>query len=215
MKSLTLNLILLLIMVFSTALTAQNRIEGSITETANNVPVIGANILLLETMEGTVTNQDGNFNLTSEQSFPWTIEVSYTGFVQQTIQIDSPKETLTIQLEEGISFGQDVIISASRRAEKITETPSSVSVLTSEKLGLLAVPAGDPVNLLKNIQGVTIVPHGINKSLTTLRGRATSLGTRALFMKDYRTLNDFYSYNYDNERVPVLPIDMIRLNILV
>jgi len=77
---------------------------------------------------------------------------------------DSPKETLTIQLEEGISFGQDVIISASRRAEKITETPSSVSVLTSEKLGLLAVPAGDPVNLLKNIQGVTIVPHGINKS---------------------------------------------------
>lgn len=195
-------------------LVAQNTVSGTITDASTKETLIGANILIQGTITGTVTDIDGKFSISSDKAFPWTLEITYTGYTGQTLEVTSTSEDLAIALYSGVDFGAEVVVSASRKAEKVTESPSSVSVLTAEKMGLLAVPAGDPTNLLKNIQGVSIVQNGINKSTVSLRGRSVRNSTRTLILKDYRTLVDYYTAIYDNERVPVVPIDIERVEVL-
>lgn len=198
---------------FTLIVSAQNEISGTING-SDGIPLSAANVVIKGTAVGTAADFDGNFTLSSETPFPWTLVITSAGYSANEILVDSNQDDINIILQVSISELDEVVISASRKAEKVTESPSSISVLTSSRAELLAVPGGDPVNLLKNIQGVNIVQNGLNKSNITLRGRSVRNTTRTLILKDYRVLVDFFNNIYDNERVPLLPIDIQRTEII-
>lgn len=143
------------LMLFSISMFAQSTVSGKITDAESGEGLIGANVIISGTSIGTTTDLDGNYSLTSDRALPWTIEVSYTGFTNQEIEVTTAG-TQDFSLESGVNFNQEVVISASRKQEKAVDAPASISVLSAEKLSIVA-DAGNVVNGLKNTVGVSVV----------------------------------------------------------
>ena len=79
--------ILPLVMLFFCGITfSQTTISGSVVDD-NSQPIPGANIIVLGTSTGNITDFDGNFSLTYNQSPPFTVQASSVGFETVTIEI--------------------------------------------------------------------------------------------------------------------------------
>ena len=129
---------------------SKTRINGKVT-TQNNQPLSGANVIISGTTIGTSTDFNENFNLATNTSIPLTVEVSYIGYKSQLIVVENTA-ALLIQLEED-SYFDEVIVSASRRAEKLQEAPAAVSVITRENINASGGSIA-PIRALINTPGV-------------------------------------------------------------
>jgi len=151
---------------------AQNSLKGKVVD-ENNEGLIGANILIAsESVTGTITDLDGNYELNNLSAGPITIQFSYTGFqpLSRTITIQSGQNTLDVVMEEG-AFGLDEVIVTGVFNER-TKLESSVAITTlnTKKLENLtanstadifaAIPGNFTDNTRGEVEGV-IFPRGL------------------------------------------------------
>ena len=73
------------------------------------------NVVLQGTTTGVISDDDGNFAISSDQDFPCTLEISSLGFEVQTIQVSSENQVISLSLSTGEAL-DEVIISGSRKA---------------------------------------------------------------------------------------------------
>jgi len=97
-------LVLALTFYATIGLIAQTTISGIIKDAESGDPLIGANIIIEGTTIGASTDLEGAFSITSAESLPWTVEVSYTGFSTQTIQVTQSQSNLMIALESNAAI---------------------------------------------------------------------------------------------------------------
>ena len=131
---------------------AQNTVKGRVTD-ESGLPLAQANVLIAGTNYGVVTDFDGNFTLETEQNFPFNLLVSYIGYDTKNILIQSA-QLVQVTMDE-VNIFDEVIVSASRRAEKLQEAPSAVSVLNAEELSNSG-GAISPIRALINTPGVEL-----------------------------------------------------------
>lgn len=80
---------------------AQTKVAGKVVDTRNE-PVAFANVIFSNSSEGTVTDRDGEFELTSEKNYN-KVEISFTGFQTKVVHLRKPEtEGLEILLEEDV-----------------------------------------------------------------------------------------------------------------
>ncbi|MDD4514048.1 TonB-dependent receptor [Massilibacteroides sp.] len=91
----------------------------------NGEPVIGANVVEKGTTNGTITDMDGNFNLSVSPNS--TLTVSYIGFNQQEIAVTG-KNTLAITLQEDAEVLEEVVVVGYGTQKKVNLTGSIASV---------------------------------------------------------------------------------------
>ena len=115
---------------------SQTTITGSVVDD-NSQPIPGANIIVVGTSTGTVTDFDGNFTLTYNQNPPFTIQVSSVGFETQTKEATTNNQVIDFILKEGSEL-DEIVISASRTPERIFESP-----VTVERFGLKQIKNTD------------------------------------------------------------------------
>ena len=87
------------------------QITGEVYEISNNndtLPLIGANVYYQNTTIGTITDIEGNFNL-SEIHHNDSIVISYIGYKNDTIDITTNSKNLKIRLIAGTSLDEVVI----------------------------------------------------------------------------------------------------------
>lgn len=176
MKKITL-VIMLMVGVIATA---QTTIKGKVVD-ENNQPIPGANIALEGARVGTVTDFDGLFSLTVENSPPFTIVVSTVGFESSSIDISSSVDDLVITLKEGTEL-DEVIVSASRTPERIFESPVSV-----ERFGIKEIKNTTSVDFydgLENLKGVDINTNSLTFKSINTRGFADFANTRFVQLVD-------------------------------
>lgn len=101
-------LLAVLMLVVGTAAMAQSTISGKVTDAATNEPLIGANILVVGTSTGTVTDIDGTYSL-SVPAGATQIEVSYTGYTTQTVDI-AGRKTVDISMSAGQVLDEVVVV---------------------------------------------------------------------------------------------------------
>jgi len=65
---------------------AQNEVKGTI-KNKNNDPLLGVNVIIKGHNEGTVSDFDGNFTLTTTQDFPFVLEFSSMGFEKKEVEV--------------------------------------------------------------------------------------------------------------------------------
>jgi len=206
-------LLLAFLATLSFAINAQTTISGNITDEEAGETLIGANILIDGTTQGTITDLDGNFELKSDQPLPWTIIVSYTGYADQRIEVNKATSDLNIQLKTDAIGLDQVIVSASRRAEKVTDAVASVSVLSEARIA--AVPQNsDASELIRNVPGVNIVKSGTQYSNIELRGSATVNESNTLVMRDYAPLTDVANKRVNTAMASVNAIDLARVEVV-
>jgi iron complex outermembrane recepter protein len=98
----------------------------------NGDPVIGANIVIKGTDQGTVTDLDGNFSIDADMGA--TLVVSYIGYVTQEVVINS--DNFTIKLDADAMVLEEIAVVGSRFAKARTDIdrPVAVDVLNLKDL---------------------------------------------------------------------------------
>jgi len=98
-----------------------NEIKGVIQDESGN-PLIGANVLVQDTDQGTLADLDGSFKLANVH-LDSELVISYTGFSTQTIPVKSLKEKNTITLEAGALLSEVVVTGGNNQANKLQALP--------------------------------------------------------------------------------------------
>ncbi len=193
------------------SLSAQSTVSGVITDTGG-LGLIGANVVVEGTTDGTITDLDGSYSLSTSATPPFNVVVSYTGFSSQTIAVNSANQNVSISLAEGIVFGEDIVVSASRRREKVQEAPASVSVLTARKLEVS--PNDNAARAIINEPGVYIQQQGAGRVNIQLRGDGGLFGSASFPILDYRSLSGPGLGTFDNLNSPLNNIDIERIEVV-
>jgi len=133
---------LLLFLIFSLALTAQEKtIRGTVKDT-NGEPIIGANVMVKGSSIGTATDIDGHYTL-SAPTTATTLLVSYIGMKDMEVAIAG--NVINIIMEEDVSSLDEVVVVGygTQRRRDLTGSVSSVNAET-----IAAVPVASAVEAI-------------------------------------------------------------------
>lgn len=121
---------LVILFAISTIAYAQN-ISGVVTD-GQGTPVVGATAVVKGTKIYAVTDINGEFSFASPKDFPFSVQITSTGFKPQNIQIfELPEEPLEISLiDDGLL--DEVVVTSRRRSEVVQDIPIPVSVVGGE-----------------------------------------------------------------------------------
>ncbi len=106
------------------------RITGKVVDAAGE-PIIGASVLVKGSGTGTVTNIDGNFSLEVPEGS--ALEISFVGYVSQTVQVTSTN-TYKVTLHEDSQALDEVVVTAMGIKRERKALGYSVSDINSEEL---------------------------------------------------------------------------------
>ncbi len=159
---------------------AQTTVKGKVVDDSGQ-PLPGANIIVVGTTSGTITDFDGNYSLTINQEPPFSIEVSSVGFDTVTKEVTTNPQTIDVTMVEG-TFLDEVVISASRTPERIFESP-----VTVERFGLKEIKNTASAGFydgLENLKGVDVNTNSLTFKSVNTRGFATFANTRFMQLVD-------------------------------
>jgi len=107
------NIIIVLLLLLAGTLAAQTKISGTVTD-AKGEPVPGANILLLNTYDGTTSDAAGKFEFQTLETGIQTLVVKFIGFKEfrQTLDLSASKLEINVVLKEEINQLEAVTITA-------------------------------------------------------------------------------------------------------
>ena len=168
------------VLLFCVASFAQTTVKGTVNDDGG-LPLPGANIIVVGTSTGVVTDFDGNFTLNASQNPPFSIQVSSVGFETLSQEITKNNETVAIILNEG-SFLDEVIVSASRTPERIFESP-----VTVERFGIKEIKTSASADFyggLENLKGVDVNTNSLTFKSVNTRGFATFANNRFMQLVD-------------------------------
>ncbi len=159
---------------------AQTTVSGTVKDDSG-IPIPSANVIVVGTSTGTVTDFDGNFSLTVDQNPPFSLQASSVGFESSIMQVTANGQTLDFVLKEGTTL-DEVVISASRTPERIFESP-----VTVERFGLKEIQttaSADFYDGLENLKGVDVNTNSLTFKSVNTRGFATFSNTRFMQLVD-------------------------------
>lgn len=150
---------------------AQNNIQGLITDAESNAPLEGATIYLEGTSKGTVTDENGAFQLMNLKQKNASLRISFIGFSSQTISVSLPQEEkLVVALEPIALTAEEFIVSGTRASET---TPTTFQVIDKETIGKDNLGQDLPLLLNYTPSIVTHSDAGTGVGYTGLRIRGT------------------------------------------
>lgn len=177
MKWLSILLLLLSLPNFAQKITVFGIISDS-----EQIPVVGASILDLNTNTGAISDLDGNFIIETEIGNK--ILISYLGFQDKEIIVQNESQNLNLVLDEDVNTLNQVVVSASRRKEKILDAPASISTIDAKEINNRVAVA--PPDLLKATTSVDIMKTGLQSANVVVRGFNNPFSTDLLTMSDNR-----------------------------
>ena len=138
-------------------------VSGTVVDQSGET-IIGASILEKGTTNGTVTDFDGNFTLTTQSGAK--IVVSYIGYLTQELTV-APQMKITIQ-EDNMSL-QEVVVTGYTTQRKADLTGSVAVVQTKD---LKTSSDSDPMRALQGkVAGMTVTTDGSPSGSGTVRIR--------------------------------------------
>lgn len=112
------------------AVQQDNKITGTVLDPIG-MPVIGANIMIKGTTNGTITDMDGKFSLDVPKGA--ILVVTYVGYANQELQVGSQK-TLSITLKEDSEALDELVVVGYSTQKKVNLTGSVSTVSFNDKL---------------------------------------------------------------------------------
>ncbi len=157
MKSNLFALFFILLSVFS--LSAQSGIvKGKVLDANTNEGIISANIVITGTSRGTVTDIEGNFELTGLEPGFYSITVSYLGYRSQTkteVQVTNSRPAfIDFSIEEDDEITEEVVVIASP-FKKPEESPVSLQTIGTAEIQRNPGGNRDISKVIRVLPGVT------------------------------------------------------------
>ncbi len=154
------------IMAISVNAQSASTITGTVKNSNSSESLSAVTVTVKGGNAGTFTDDKGNFKLSIAQKAPFTLVFSSVGFESKEVVVDANSAKLSVSLKPAYTLGTDVVVSASRVAERILESPVSIERVSNAQIK--AAPAVSYYDLLANLKGVDVVAASLTfKSIST------------------------------------------------
>ncbi|MBT0810970.1 SusC/RagA family TonB-linked outer membrane protein [Litoribacter ruber] len=139
---------------------AQYTVTGSVVDERTGEPLIGANILIRNTTQGTVTDIDGNFSLNVSTNEDVSLAISSLGYLSQNFTVSPTNTTLNVRLREDATNLEEVVITGLASNVKRSNLANAVSSVSARELtGTTTIQTTDGA-LYGKVAGATIRSNG-------------------------------------------------------
>ena len=134
---------LFLLCLFPLGAMAQSVVKGTVNDEAGE-PIIGATVKVQGTNAGAITDFNGNFSVQAASNA--TLNVSYVGYVPQTVNVNG-RSNITVVLKEDAQVLNDVVVIGYGTMKK-SDISGSVATINREQMERKV-----PVNVAQALQG--------------------------------------------------------------
>jgi iron complex outermembrane receptor protein len=162
-------------------------LSGLVTDSAKT-PLPGAQVTVVGTRFGATSGLDGRFKVIGIPAGSYTIRVQRIGATAKSFDgvavAANGEATLNVTLQSTALQLGGYVVSASRRVEKITEAPATVTRITADQLS--QTTGSSFASVLKDVKGVDFVQTGIVAAGINARGFNSAFNNRMLQLEDNR-----------------------------
>ncbi|WPV02239.1 TonB-dependent receptor [Mucilaginibacter sp. cycad4] len=130
--------------------------------------LIGATVSIKGTTNKTSTDTTGKFSLTTSAKLPYTLVFTAIGYQPQEFYIKNANSAVNITLTTQSLLVNEVVVTASRKEEKLLRSPVAI-----EKLSITALkqsPGPSFYDALENVKGVQMTTTSITLKVPNTRG---------------------------------------------
>ncbi len=188
--------IILIILLVSTVAFPNDKISGKVTDAKTNEPLVGVNVLVVQSKVGTVTNTDGYFEIDNLTDGDYDLKFSYLGYstVTKKIKVDSNIPIIIdVKLQEKAIDLAEVIVTGN---PFLVETKDlSQSFVTISKLDLTIKSGGTVADVLNFQPGIAVRSNGIATGRPVIRGFSNN---KVLILEDGLRMGDLSSASDDH-----------------
>ncbi len=189
---LSLVVVLWIVLPFNVANAQTATLEGRVLDASNSQPLPGANIVLTvpgseRMVAGGATGSDGSYRLPNLEAGQYEVAARFIGYTTstQTLSISAGEtRTLDFHLTPGGFDLDNVVVTASRQAEKVLDAPASISVLGVREIESDVTQSS--VDVLRNTVGVDMAQTGVNRREVVLRGFNNAFSGATYVLTDNR-----------------------------
>lgn len=160
----------------------QTTIEGKVIDDDTQEPLVNANVLVKGKDKGTVTDVEGSFSLTVEESNKVVLAISYVGYEETEKAITDFTKDHSISLAKTAIPGQEIVVTASKVSENVMESPVSIEKMDAEEIEQAS--SGDFYQGISNFKGVDLIESSIGFKTVNMRGFNTTTPVRAVQFVD-------------------------------
>jgi len=154
---------------------SQSQLKGNVTEDQNQ-HLMGVTVYIPALQKGTTTDYDGNFELNSIKEGTWEVSFRMLGYKTKTKKLtftDGDTLAVNVTLTEDLNNLNEVVISASRNSEYLSEIPASVTVVSEIQLEKLSNATSNISEILEfTVPGLAVSTGTFSNWGQTLRGRS-------------------------------------------
>ena len=123
----------ILCLIATVGAAAQDVLRGRVLDARTQEPVIGAAIQIRGTHNNTVSDIDGNFSLKISGEEPYTLDVTFVGYLAQEIEVYDTSEPVDILLRENTRLLNEVVVVGYGTA-KLRDLTASITSINKESL---------------------------------------------------------------------------------
>jgi outer membrane receptor protein involved in Fe transport len=159
------------------SLKAQNAstVNGTV-KNSNTAEVLSAvSVTVKGTTNGTFTDDKGGFKINVAKT-PVTLIFSSVGYSDKEVVISSITPKLDVSLTPSFVLGSEVVVAASRVAERILESPVSIERISNATIK--NSPASNYYDILGTLKGVDVIAASLTFKSVGTRGFNVSGNTR-------------------------------------
>ena len=165
--------------------------SGSVTGRVtgpDGTPVTSAQISLTGTGLGVLTGDDGSYTLSGVPAGRHALQVTHLAYktaqVADVIVRSGEATQVNVSLESAALELAGVVVSASRRAERVTDAPATITRIDASDLDLSV--GGAFSGALKQVKGLDFIQVGATSAAINARGFNSSFNNRMLMVEDGR-----------------------------
>jgi len=190
---------------------SEGRIVGTVISRETREPLFGANVLILGTPLGTVSDLQGRFEISRIPQGIYTLEISLIGYekgVFRNVRI-SPDRAASIRADliPVVLRQQTMVVTASKRRQRLEDAPTTVEVMNADAIRMRSVTSLDQA--LENAAGFGVIDGQIDLRGST--GFNWAAGSRVLMLVDGHPLinGDTGGINWD--AIPVEEVEKVEI----
>jgi iron complex outermembrane receptor protein len=163
------------------------RVSGTVTD-SSHAPLAGTQITIVGTHMSTVSDGSGHYSIGGVPAGSYTVRVQRIGQRAKAIEnvTVTPGQTTNVDVSLAtvpLSLG-GMVVSASRRAEKITDAPATITRIDAAAIANTVGNSFAPA--LKEVKGIDFIQVGITSVAINARGFNSAFNNRMLMMEDNR-----------------------------
>jgi len=203
-------LLTILLILFSLSSYAQGVIRGKIINPNNGQPVAFANVLVLDSDFGAISDEEGFYEIQNIPAGLYNVRASFVGFKTETrfevrVTIAKPVQ-LDFELREDASELSEVVVSS--EFSRSEETPLSVRKLNSNEIERYPGGNRDISRVIQALPGVASTPSFRNDIL--IRGGAPNENKFFVDEIEVPVINHFSTQGSSGGPVGILNVNLIK-----